>query len=517
MDVIIPQSGRNQIGLVQDIPQKMLVEKVIGERIEARVMQAARAAEMVSIKVAEGVLQLRTSADVQAGQKIQLEWVEQAGKPTLRLVLPSENIQTASLRLQVGQQLPVEIVKLLSQGRILVQTLAAQNALFDIDISQLSKPFNLGEKLMMAVVSLKPLQIQLQPETQQQKITHRLQQLFGQQTTNSTLSGLTDSLRYKSLPESMQLAISNLVQSSLDKTAVTQSNALKQAMELSGTFSENKLLNQPNRSQQDFKANLTKVLAAIETVMSQVRGTESEGKLNNLPAQVLSALASQGKTVEQLLHVLLSGKNAASPAAIQTLLPGLLNKEQALLLSQMLSNSTSTNIATATGRQIPIDLAELMLLFKEVAGVHNKITLNQLLMLREADNNASTTASWLFDLPIKNQEDLDLLHMQIDQHKKVGEEEEDIWNVQLRLDTQNLGAVQATVTLVDDDVKVVFRAERKHSSQLLEENIDTLIASLDKLGVMTSHMSCVCGTVANATVIDEEQQIQLPSRVDISI
>ncbi|MFW5446492.1 MAG: flagellar hook-length control protein FliK [Methylophagaceae bacterium] len=525
MSVIIPQSNKNHIGLVQDIPKTMLVEKVIGQRIEARVMQAALAAEVVSIKVADRVLQLRTPVDLQAGQKIQLEWVEQSGKPVLKLVAAAENNQKLISSLQVGQQLPVEILKVLAQGRVLVQTLAVQNSLsstqsfiqqFDIDISQLSKHFKLGDKLMMDIVSVKPLNIRLQPALGHHQIASRLQQLLGQQSFNPNLTGLISSLQNKMIPDSMQSAITNLVQSSLDKTAVTQSNSLKQAMSSSGTFSENKLLNQPTSSNQDFKANLVKVLAAIETVMSQVRGSESGEKINKLPAQVLSALASQGKTVEQLLHVLLSGKNAASPAAVQSLLPGLLSKEQALLLTQMLSQSGSANAATA-GRQMPLNLAELMVMFKEVEGVYNKLQLNQLLMLREGDTSTTTTASWLFDIPIKDKQSLDLLHMQIDQHKKESEQDDEIWNVQLRLDTQNLGPVQATVTLVDEDVKVVFRAERNESAALLDDNMDTLIASLNELGVTSSHMSCVCGNVAEGMVIDKHYQIEPVSRVDVSV
>lgn len=513
--MIIPQSNKNHVGIVRDVPPQILVERIIGQRIEARVMQASLAAEMVSIKVADSILQLRTPVDLQAGQKVQLEWVEQSGKAVLKLLVSAENTRKPMANLQIGQQLSVEIVKLLAQGRVLVQA-AAINQQFDIDISQLSKQFKLGDKLAMDIVSVQPLNIRLQAESGQQKVASRLQQLLGQQSLNPSLTGLIKSLQNKVLPEAMQLAISNLLQASLDKSAVTQTGSLKQAMSLSGTFTKNKLLNQPSGSHQDFKTNLVKVLAAIETVMLQVRGSESSEQLNKLPAQVLSALVSQGKTVEQLLHVLLSGKSSASPVAIQTLLPGLLNKEQALLLSQILSNSVSTNAAMA-GRQMPLNLAELMVMFKEVEGVYNKVQLNQLLMLREAESGSSTTASWLFEIPIKDKHSLDLVQMQIDQHKKEHEQDDEVWNVQLRLDTQNLGAVQATVTLVDDDVKVVFRAERSESSQLLEENMDTLIASLNELGVTSSHMSSVCGNVAEATVRDKHYQIEPISTVDISV
>lgn len=78
--MIIPQSGGSSaVGTVQNIPQTLLLDKVIGQRIEARVIQATLAAATVAIKIGDSVLQLRTSADLQAGQKIQLEWVEQGG------------------------------------------------------------------------------------------------------------------------------------------------------------------------------------------------------------------------------------------------------------------------------------------------------------------------------------------------------------------------------------------------------------------------------------------------------
>lgn len=511
MSVIISQSSGNNVGLVQDIPNKVLIDKAAGQRIEARVMQATRAAEVVSIKVGDSVLQLRTLVDLQAGQRIQLEWAEQAGKTVLKLLVP-EN-QKLAANLQVGQQFAVELVKVLAQGRILVQMLAVQNGLLDIDVSHLSKQFKLGDKLVMDIISVKPLAVQLQPEMVQQKIEQRLQQLLSQQAVNPQLTHLLNALTSKVLPETMQSAITNLLQSSLDKTVVTQSNALKQAMALSGTFTENGLLNQPSSSNQDFKANVVKILAALETVMSQVRGITTDEAINKLPAQVLSALASQGKTVEQLLHVLLSAKGVVSPSAVQTLLPGLLNKEQALLLTQILSSSVSAS--TVAARPIPLNLAELMLVFKELEGVYNKLQLNQLLMLRETDSGTSTTVGWLFDIPIKDKQNLDLLQLHIDQHEKKGEQDDEIWSVQLRLDTQNLGPVQATVTLVDEDVKVVFRAQRSDSAQLLTEHLDELVASLSELGVTASHMSCFCGEVDEA-VMTEQHYIREPtSEVDL--
>jgi len=112
---------------------------------------------------------------------------------------------------------------------------------------------------------------------------------------------------------------------------------------------------------------------------------------------------------------------------------------------------------------------------------------------------------------------VDLLQVQIDQQKKQAEHDDESWQVKLCLDTQNLGAVQASVTLYGLDVKVVIRAERAESAQLLEENLPLLNAALAKLNVSISHMSCVCDEVNKVDASSNHDNINSASFVDISV
>ncbi|NOQ81636.1 MAG: hypothetical protein GQ548_03820 [Methylophaga sp.] len=530
--MLVQQSIQTQIGLTQEIPLKLLADLVIGQRLEAVVMASVAASEIVSIKIADSLLDIRSPTALQVGQRIQLELVMENGKPVLKLASLST---TESPSLKPGQQVAVEVIKILAENRVLVQTLIAkdspaqsqlaplQQQRFDIDLSQLTQRHKIGDKLVMNIVAVNPLNIQLRPElpqSREQIILERIQQLLPQQSINPTLDKVISSFHKQQFPELVQKAVQQLFQHTLDKTELTQPQAFKQALSFSGSLMENKLLSQPNQATQDFKANVLKVLKAVETVVLDVKGQTSEKAINKLPAQVQAALTTNGKTPTQLINVLLSGKSLPtllSGLNNPTLLPVITSQQQATSLIQLL-NKPLVPLQTTVKGHVAMDLIELMRLFKEVEGVHNKLQLNQLNMLKEPESS-STVASWLFDIPIKDKQALDLLHVHIEQQRKQSEaEDDDVWNVKLRLDTQNLGPVQATVTLHNEDVKIVIRAEREESAQLLEEHLTLLTDAIASLGVSISHSSCSCGVVDKSIAVGQEHyQSTKSSLLDVSV
>lgn len=532
--MLVQQSIQTQLGFTQEIPLKLLADLVIGQRLEAVVMASVAASEMVSIKVADSLLDIRSPTALQAGQKIQLELVMENGKPVLKLVSPNVNVAELP-SLKPGQQLAVEVIKVLAENRVLVQAVmtkgnAVQSQLaplqqqrFDIDLSQLAQRHKIGDKLMMNIVAVNPLNIQLRPESPQSReqiILERIQQLLPQQSINPTLDKVINSFHKQEFPELIQKAVQQLFHHTLDKSQLTQPQAFKQALSSSGSLMENKLLNQPNQSTQDFKANVLKVLKSVETVILDVKGQTSEKAMNKLPAQVQAALTANGKTPIQLINVLLSGKSLPtllSGTNNPMLIPAVTSQQQATSLIQLLNKPLIPLEKTVKGH-VTMDLVELMRLFKEVEGVHNKLQLNQLNMLKEPESS-STVASWLFDIPIKDKQALDLLHVHIEQQRKQSEaEDEDVWNVKLRLDTQNLGPVQATVTLHNEDVKIVIRAERKESAQLLDDHLTILTDAIADLGVSISHSSCSCGVVDKSIAVGQEHyQSTTSSLLDVSV
>jgi flagellar hook-length control protein FliK len=431
--------------------------------------------------------------------------------------------------LKAGQQLDVEVVKILAENRLLVQAFKDKNAQqFDVNVSQISQRYKPGDKLTMDIVNLKPLTIQLkidQSLAREQIIMERIRQLLPQQLDKPDLNRAIKALQSQQLPESVQREVHQLLQHVIDKSALTQSNALKDALASSGIFTEKQLISQPAVIKQDFKANVLRVIAALETIISQAdpkNSVNAKAMMNTLPSLVTTALASNGNNPSQLLNVLLSGQSnsplgtSSSQSAVP---PVITSQQQALSLTQVLTKtgSMAEQLATVSGRFTPVELSELKNIFRELEGVHNKIQFNQLSMLKEPESSTSI-ASWLFDVPIKNKQDIDLLQLQIDQYKEKSEDEQenDIWNVQLRLDTHNLGPVQATVTLSEPDVKVVLRAQRQQSAELLTDNLELLHEALSKLGVSISHVSCSCGDVAES-VLTEQYLTKTNTLVDMLV
>ncbi len=437
----------------------------------------------------------------------------------------NSHIQT----LKVGQQLAVEVVKVLAENRLLVQASKDNNVQqFDVDVSQTTQRYKAGDKLTMDIVSLKPLAIQLKVDqtlAREQLITERIRQLLPQQLDKPDLNRVIKTLQGQQLPESVQRAVHQLLQHVIDKSALTESNALKNALASSGVFTEKQLISQPAVIKQDFKANVLRVIAALEAIISQAEPKNSvnaKAMMNTLPSLVTAALASNGNNPSQLLNVLLSSQSQPSSATSSSqaaVLPVITSQQQALSLIQLLTKTggMAEQMVAASGRFTSAELSELKNIFRELEGVHNKLQFNQLSMLKEPETSTSIT-SWLFDVPIKNKQTIDLLQLQIDQHKENSEhgQENDIWNVQLRLDTQNLGPVQATVTLSDQDVKVVLRAQRQQSAELLTDNLTLLHEALSRLGVSISHVSCSCGEVAKP-VLAESYLTKTDSLVDMLV
>ncbi|MBE9525543.1 MAG: flagellar hook-length control protein FliK [Proteobacteria bacterium] len=490
--MLIQQSIQNTLGVVNDIPNQLLAGLTVGQRVEAVVMTPAQTAQIVTLKVTDSLMEIRSPMPLRQGELVQLELVQLGDKTVLKLVAATNSAQaiTKSVEpapLKVGQQIAVEVIKVLAENRLLVEakpqteplvqkTVSAQT--FDIDISQLAKVPKVTDKLLMDVVSLKPLQVQLAVDAKprEQLLLERIRQLLPQLPSSPNIKSLVNALKTTELPEPVRREIQNIVQNVVDKNAVNKPEVLQQALKVSGSFTEKQLITQPELIARDFKGNLLKLLQVLE-----------------------SELAKQSKTQ--------AGANAkvALPPVQLT------SQSQAMMLAKMISQKVSAEQA----RNMPMELLALQSLLKEAEGIHSKIQLNQLAMLKEPES--SITASWLVDLPLKDKSSIDVMQLQIDQHKRQTESEEgDIWSVKLRLDTQNLGPVQATVTMLADDVKIILRAERESSANLLEEYLPTLQQALSKLSVSVSHLSCRCGDIEKAVLTDSYAAITT-SLVDISV
>lgn len=565
----INPSLQNSAEVVRDVPARLLASLAEGERVQATVV-AKLTAQTIKLQVADTTVQLTSHQPLQPGQKVALQRATEAGQPVLKIVpLETERPPATTVNLRPGQLIAIEVVKLLAQNRLLVtpsllntnklahagysnnSLLRAEQALprqIEVDIKALNHIFRLGDKLTLEVVKTQPLAIKLRPDspTRAELIQHYQRTLLAQvERATSPLATFNKSVSEPSLPAPIRQDINRLFQGLTEKSALQQPEVLKQTINKSGVFLESYLKTNPRSVMlgQDFKANLLqlaqalkqqiqppllKQLAAnpelikklpveVQSALRQVATTPQD--LRSLPSQVQLALASKGQTPIQLLLGLLSGLRGTSvngdnplapPTLTSTLLQGpSVSGVQAFINARDNQLNQTQNAVRFGEWQMMRDL------LREVESASARVQFNQLAMVREPDtpNNVNV---WLFDLPVKDKQQLEMLQLRLEQHSPdLTHSDDAIWQVQLNLETQNLGPMQARISLHQHDVKVVILAERQESVDVLSRHIDDLNQRLQKLDVSISHLSCRQAEIKPLTT--DIQSIQGERLLDISV
>lgn len=535
----------------------------VGQKVEATVIGRVNA-DQIKLQLGDKVFQVNTQQDLAPGQKVILQKSVDAGQLVIQLTPASvqkvdlEPMTLATL-LKAGQVIAADVVKMLAQNRLLVapkfitdatvtqpqanQLAQLNNALpklMEIDVSGINQLFKTGDKLAVEVLKTLPLSVKIMPDaaTREQRVMNYQRELLPllqnliTKPTNLNLSPATT----QSLPEPVRQALTSLIQNVVDKSTLQQPEKLQQTINNSGVFLESQLkptTTQPDL-QQNLKGNLLRLAdvlrtqlqspllpklldnpelikqlpVEVQTAIRQILSTPQD--MRALPAQVSPALANRGQTPTQLLFSLLAGLTTASSP----------DKPQAPVATSPAPTTTAPIVNMATNAQQAVSRAiefQMMRdLLQDVESVTAKIQFNQLSMVQDNDLNTNANV-WLFDLPVKEKQQLEMLQMRIEQQYTGNSKDKDsaIWQVQLNLETQNLGPMQARITLHALDVSVVLLAERQQSATLLISYLDRLDGRLNDIGLNVSHLSCRQGIVkpVTPTVMTEHKDYL----VDISV
>lgn len=518
-----------QSEVLKDVPARLLTQLAEGEQLQATVV-ARLNASVIQLRLGETLIQLTSEQALQPGQKVLLERSVENGQPVIRLTPTTTEPSLSAPLFRLGQQVAVEVIKLLAENRLLVtpsllnttevksQT-TGQNRLpsqIEVDMSALKQTFRPGDKLTLEVLKEQPLAVQLKAASpsRAELIQYYQRQILPQLNAagSNTLSMLNQLTPDLFTSDTIRQGISQLIRGLTDRQSLQQADGLRQALNNSGLFLEKRLLQDSPQTfvRQDLKANLLQLAQQLKTELAQPPSRLADNQtlqnslpkqvqmalqqlnqpqaLRALPALIQPALAGQGQTPGQLLLSLLTALsvNTGQPTTSQTIPASVMTAVQAFIRAR----ETMTNDGASQTALRALEWQVLRELLREVESVTARIQFNQLTMLRDADNSGNVNI-WLFDLPVKDKQQLERLQIRLEQHSpSLTEEGETIWQVQLNLETQNLGPMQARISMHKEDVKVVLLAEREESAVLLTEHIDDLNQRLTKLAVNVSHLSC---------------------------
>lgn len=535
----------------------------VGQKVEATVIGRVNA-DQIKLQLGDKVFQVNTQQELAPGQKVTLQKSIEAGQPVIQLTPASaqkidiEPMTLATL-LKAGQVIAADVVKMLAKNRLLVapkfitdasvtqpqanQLAQLNNALpklMEIDVSGINQLFKAGDKLAVEVLKTLPLSVKIMPDAAtreqwvmnyQRELLPLLQNLIAKPASMNLSPDTT-----QSLPEPVRQALTGLIQNVVDKSSLQQPEKLQQTINNSGIFLENQLKQTTAETniQQNLKGNLLRladVLRAqlqspllpklldnpelikqlpleVQAAIKQILSTPQD--MRPLPSQILPALANRGQTPTQLLFSLLSGLTTASNTD-KTASP-------VTTSSPPVTTAPVVNVAANAQQAVTraIEFQMMRDLLQDVESVTAKIQFNQLSMVQDNDLNTNANV-WLFDLPVKEKQQLEMLQMRIDQQYTGKNKDKDsvIWQVQLNLETQNLGPMQARITLYALDVSVVLLAERQQSATLLTTYLEHLDGRLNDIGLNVSHLSCRQGIVKPVTpTVMTERKDHL---VDISV
>lgn len=310
---------------------------------------------------------------------------------------------------------------------------------------------------------------------QRQPLTNSFNQLLTQLQRLNDWSTKYKSLRHSPNGEQSAKMATDLRQSLKDlfryisqKDTLTSGKAVEKALRQSGTFLESRTAQQENAQQKqlkvspeltlhkDLKANLNRVMATA--LYNLAKSSASQSQSASQAAQTTATATATAK------DALLS---TATRTAQET--PALLKNNLLDNIKMQLRKYTAAQTAAGNLKELNIITKEVL---KAVQSALSQSQLGQLTNLRP-DTSAQ---QWFFELPVMNNNQLDVFSLYIKEHK-VDEEHEkksSEWSLVLQFNLGNLGRIRAMLKWQESQIKIRFLAEQSSTVALVDQELAQL-------------------------------------------
>ncbi|MEW8101144.1 MAG: flagellar hook-length control protein FliK [Candidatus Thiodiazotropha endolucinida] len=351
----------------------------------------------------------------------------------LRGTALSENIN-GTIRLQIG------VTRLIAQTTLRVPTGQALTL-------QVEKTGNLPELRVLTLPSLEQMKsAALKQVMPRQQPLPQLFKHFTQVTSDPT--------RANQLPPAVKQAVQSIMARVIPIEDPGFKTQLVQAMQLSGTQTEARLINHQINGK-DLKLNLLRLIGLIKPLIS------------NPGSQINQALTFQ----QPLLNPAQSPPVTPPPAAQET------NPTTRLLLD----------------------------LFKHLDGAIARIQTNQLSSLPTED---TTRQVWQFELPIRQEGVFDLFHFRISRDAvRKGTETEFMWSLTLHMNLPSLGPMRVRLSLFGEKLSTTIWSEKPDTASLVNQHLGRLRASLESTGLEVNKLEAFQGIAEIENELPSEQAL----------
>ncbi len=378
-------------------------------------------------------------------------------------------------QIRIGQQIELLVLKI-TTSEALLQIAGSKQQVHTADKALLQ----VGQQLKAQITATEPLlqlKILSQPAASQSIINATLRQIMPIQ---QTLTGLLESIQLLTKanvltdsPAALTQAARRFSQSLPPMEAFKEANILPEILKKSGLFTEHMLAHQLKNAHQPLAFPNNDLKIALLRLAAQIRSLQTESRT---PPQsdTTSTTAKQRTGLEPGNQSVTHGKQQTQQAA--TTKPTAANQNSQLIHNQQFVDK----------------------LLHQTEGVLARL---QTLQLQHAQTHEQDRPAWSFELPVRTNNSLDHIKIHIEQDDETKNKNYIIpWKAILKFNIEELGAIQAHVTLQGSKVSVNFWTENTQISRLFSEHFNLLHAQFDKAGLETGQLNCRCDKAPQQTL-----------------
>ncbi|MBV1915925.1 MAG: flagellar hook-length control protein FliK [Pseudomonadales bacterium] len=212
---------------------------------------------------------------------------------------------------------------------------------------------------------------------------------------------------------------------------------------------------------------------------------------------------------------------ATSPLPNRTAIPGATQSGMATTLAVPTSHQTPAPFVTKVGSEAPqqaiprgAELVEMVL--KQLNGGLSKILFQQLQSVgsqNQWSNPANIQNSWLLDLPIFNNPNIDSFNIRIDQEDAQNGQEnaqiENGWVITLRFDLDKLGPITVRARLVGLQVSMDIWSQRPAILSMIQKEFVSFEQALIAKGLDVKSLACYSGELKEPRPVVEQSLLHV--------
>jgi len=141
------------------------------------------------------------------------------------------------------------------------------------------------------------------------------------------------------------------------------------------------------------------------------------------------------------------------------------------------------------------NLSKILALFlKDADSSLSRVQLNQLSQ-HHVENDQKQ--AWLFEIPVKHKESIDLFKFRVEKdqenNKENEDDEENGWTVIINFNMEQLGQVHTQISIHNKQVSVIFWTEQQDTTIAFQDHMQTLQHDLEDSGLVVRHLNCIHG------------------------